>query len=112
MNGGRKSDSAIVPKKCPNNGGPTPAEGMEERALAKGNTGRQTNVRTQRRVALQQATDRVRAAARRNRKGKLTTLWHHVYNVDRLREARLPGPPLQFGSASLPRLHGREPRRR
>ena len=60
---------------------------MEERALAKGNTGRQTNVRTQSRGALSQALNRVREAARRNKKGRLTALWHHIYDVNRLREA-------------------------
>jgi group II intron reverse transcriptase/maturase len=53
--------------------------------------------RTQRRVrgasaaseALSQALDRIRQAARRDKGLKFTSLWHHVYAVDRLREAYL-----------------------
>jgi len=53
--------------------------------------------RTQRRVrgasaaseALSQALDRIRQAARRDKGLKFTSLWHHVYAVDRLREACL-----------------------
>jgi len=36
---------------------------------------------------LQQALDRVRQAASRDKRLRFTTLWHHVYCVDRLREA-------------------------
>ena len=35
------------------------------------------------------ALDRVRQAACRDKQSKFTSLWHHVYNVDRLREAYL-----------------------
>jgi len=38
---------------------------------------------------LQNALDRIRQAARRDRKLKFTSLWHHVYEIDRLREAYL-----------------------
>ena len=38
---------------------------------------------------LQNALDRIRQAARRDRKLKFTSLWHHVYKMDRLREAYL-----------------------
>ncbi len=92
MNGLRKSDSPIVPEKSPNKGGQNaapPAEGMEGRGLAKGNSGEQTRARAQDRQALQQALDRVREAATRDKRLKFTTLWHHVYDMDRLREAYL-----------------------
>ena len=65
MNGRGKSDRPVVPGKSPNNGGgaPRPAEGMEERGLAKGNSRQQTRHRAQHRDRLQQALTRVRQAA-------------------------------------------------
>jgi group II intron reverse transcriptase/maturase len=91
MNGPGKSDRSIRPEKSANkrSGAPRLAEQMEERDLAKGNAIQQTKVRSQCREALQHALERVRQAARRDRRGKFTTLWHHVYSVDRLREAYL-----------------------
>jgi RNA-directed DNA polymerase len=62
------------------------AEVVEGRELAKGNSGQQTRVRTQCRAALSRALDRVRQAAR-DSAIRLTALWHHVYAIDRLREA-------------------------
>jgi hypothetical protein len=62
-------------------------EAAEGRELAKGKTVEQTRVRTQRRSALHHALDRLRAAVRRDRTTPLTALWHHVYDMDRLREA-------------------------
>ena len=89
MNGRGKSDRCAVPKKPSNKGRGTPrsAEMVEGRHLAKGNSDQQTRFRTQRRADLQRALDRVREVARRDRKARFTALWHHVYNVDRLREA-------------------------
>jgi len=90
MHGRGKSDSAVVPAKSPNNGGAPAeplAEGMEGRALAKGNSGEQTRSRAQIRQDLQHALDRVRQAAVRDKGLRFTTLWHHVYDVGRLREA-------------------------
>src|SRR5262249_50133535 len=62
------------------------AEVVEGRELAKGNAGQQTRVRTQCRVALSRALDRVRQAAKDSAK-RLTALWHHVHATTRLREA-------------------------
>jgi retron-type reverse transcriptase len=59
---------------------------VEGRELAKGNAAQQNRVRTQCRAALSRALDRVRQAARESGK-RLTALWHHVYAIDRLREA-------------------------
>ena len=89
MNGRGKSDSPIVPAKPSNKGSveTRPAEGVEGRGLPKGNPGEPTRSRTQSRSDLPQALDRVRQAAIRDRKGKFTTLWHHVYRADRLRQA-------------------------
>jgi len=92
MNGRGKSDSSSVPGKSPNKGEVAtipPAEEMEGKGLAKGNSGEQTRTRAQTRLDLQHALDRVRQVAVREKGGQLRTLWHHVYNVDRLREAYL-----------------------
>ena len=64
----------------------TPAEVGEGRELAKGNAGQPNRVRPQCRVALSRALDRVRQAAKDSGE-RLTALWHHVYSIDRLREA-------------------------
>ena len=92
MNGRGKSDSCIVPARSPNKGGAPaalPAEGMEGERLAKGNSGEQNRSRAQIRNDLNRALDRVREAAVRDKALQFTTLWHHVYNLDRLREAYL-----------------------
>jgi len=92
MNGHGKSDRSVVPAKPSNKGdvAATPsAERVEGRGRPKGNAGEQTRSRAQIRSDLQQALDRVRQAAERDREQQFTTLWHHVYNPDRLREAYL-----------------------
>jgi RNA-directed DNA polymerase len=63
------------------------AEGVEGRGLAKGNPRRQTTPRTQGRVGVQRALERVRQAAREDRKLRFTALLHHVYDPATLREA-------------------------
>lgn len=63
------------------------AEGMEGRDLTKGNSPEQTMLRTQGRERMQQALERVRQAAVRERKLQFTALMHHVYSPDTLREA-------------------------
>lgn len=95
MNGSRKSDELVVPEKSPNKGGgaPTSAEAVEGRSSAKENPDEVNRVRTQRRTALQSELDRVREVARRDKDAKFTALWHHVYNIDRLREAYLALEP-------------------
>lgn len=61
---------------------------MEGRELAKGNAGQQNAPRTQgREEGAPSALDRVRQAARRDRKMRFTALLHHVYNPEMLREA-------------------------
>lgn len=86
MNGHGKSDSPIVPRKSPNKADRAAAEGMEGRELAKGNPRGQNALRTQGRVSAHRALERVRTAARRDRKQQFTALFHHVYDIDRLRE--------------------------
>ena len=89
MNGGGKSDESVVPKNPANKGGgaPPPAERGEGRGSAKGNPVRGARYRTQSRARLKAATDRIRQAAAKDKEKRFTALWHHVYDVDRLREA-------------------------
>jgi len=85
-----KSDKPIVPKKSANKGGHrsgwTSAEPMEGRGLAKGNPDQQNRTRTPD-MDLQQALDRIREAAVSDKERQFTTLWHHVYDVARLRQS-------------------------
>ena len=62
------------------------AESMEGRDGAKGNTSQHNTPRTQSRTGVPQALERVRQAARRDKKAKFTALLHHV-TVERLRQA-------------------------
>jgi group II intron reverse transcriptase/maturase len=89
MHGCGKSDSPILPKKSANNGGDVsvPTEQMEGRGLAKRNTREQNRLRTQSRARLQNEIKRIRQVAATDKEVKFTALWHHVYDIDRLREA-------------------------
>lgn len=89
MYGHGKSDSSIVPQKSSNNGGYVSplAEKAEGRGLTKGNSFQQTRCRTQSRDSLQSALQRIRQAAAGDKTLRFTSLWHHVYDVERLREA-------------------------
>src|SRR5438445_12424816 len=60
MHGREKSDSAIVAGKPTNKAVPTAAEPVVRRAGAKGNASQQSTHRTQRRVRVSQALERVR----------------------------------------------------
>ena len=84
-----KSDSPVVPAKPPNKPARAGAEAVEERGLAKGNTGQQNALRTQSRDGCApSALDRVRRVAEQDREARFTALLHHV-SVDRLRAAYL-----------------------
>ncbi len=89
MNDRGKSYKGVVPKKQANKGGGAPrsAEPVEGRALTKGNSHYQNRARAQKREALHHAEARIRQVAESGKEVQLTTLWHHVYNIDRLREA-------------------------
>ncbi len=97
MNERGKSDGPIVPRTPANNVGEgrldcshpssSSAEQAEGRGPAKGNSLRGPEDRTQGRAPLQVALERIRQAASRDKELRLTALWHHVYDVDRLREA-------------------------
>jgi len=87
MNEHGKSDRPVVPAKSPNKAGQPAAEGMEGKGLAKGNLRQQNAPRTPSREGAPSALERVRQAARRDRKLKFTALLHHVYNLETLRAA-------------------------
>src|SRR3989454_6029997 len=87
MNGHGKSDRPAVPVKSPNNAGHSVAEGMEGRGLAKGNLQQQNAPRTPSRTGALSALERVRQAAKRDRKARFTALLHHVYDPEALRAA-------------------------
>jgi group II intron reverse transcriptase/maturase len=91
MHADGKSDRLVVPGKSPNNepDASGTAEATEERRRAEGNPNESTRDRTQNRDSLQQALERVREVATRENGVRFTTIWHHVYNVERLREAYL-----------------------
>ena len=78
MHGRGKSDLLIVPENLPNKTGRLGAEAGEGRGGAKGNANQQSTSRTQGRVSVSQALERVRLAARRDRKMKFTALLHHL----------------------------------
>lgn len=87
MNERGKSDWPVVPEKSANKAGGAPpaAERVEGRGQAKGNLIERSSHRAQNRDRLSPALDRVRQAARRDKRLRFTTLWHHVYDVERLR---------------------------
>jgi hypothetical protein len=89
MNEPGKSDRLVVPQK-PSNEACAAAraeERVEGRSLAEGNSPQRHRHRTQRRTELGQALQRVRQAASKDKGLQLTALWHHVYDVNRLRAA-------------------------
>jgi RNA-directed DNA polymerase len=87
MHGHEKSDDAIVAVK-PANTTEHPAERSaaeacvaesgERRAEAEGNAGQQSTRRTQSRVSVSQALERIRKVARERKKEKFTSLFHHI----------------------------------
>jgi RNA-directed DNA polymerase len=88
-NGRGNSDNPIVPAKSPNNVEGPAAEATEGRELAKGNSPERNAFRTQSREDAPSALERVRQAATRDKKQRFTALFHHIYDVERLRAAFL-----------------------
>ena len=82
-----KSDRPIVPEKPPNEAEPEAEEAVEGRGLAKGKTPERNMFRTQSRAGMSNALERIRQAARRDKRQRFTALLHHVYEVERLRAA-------------------------
>ncbi len=73
-----KSDTSVVPEK-PLNKGLSPAEMVEERDVAKGNTDTFPAPRTQSRISCaSMGLEGVREAARRNKGMQFTALLHHI----------------------------------
>jgi len=87
MNGRGKSDSPIVPAKSLNQAEQSAAEAMEGRGLAKGNSPERNALWTQGQCGAPSALERVRQAARKDRKQRFTALLHHIYDVERLGSA-------------------------
>ena len=85
MNEHGKSDNPILPEKLPNKA-ETAAEAMAERGLAKGNRSERNALRTQGRAGVQSALGRIRQATQRDGRQQFTAFYHHVYNLDMLRE--------------------------
>jgi len=82
-----KSDRLTVPKKSSNKAERSTAEKAEGRSLAKGNPPQGDTNRMQSRSKVNSALGRIRQAAERDRKVKLTSLMHHISSEDMLREA-------------------------
>src|SRR6266545_3146298 len=107
MHGHEKSDPAIVAVKPTNKAEhsdaeqsavePTAAESVEPRAGTKGNAGQQSTRRTQSRVSVSQALERIRKVARERKKEKFTALFHHLSielledSFDELKQNAAPG---------------------
>src|SRR2546429_7680492 len=79
MHAGRESDGCVVPAKCPNKGGrSTPAEGMEGRRPARKNMGQTAASQMQSWGNALAGLQRVREAAKRDKRLRFTALLHHV----------------------------------
>src|SRR3974377_181481 len=86
-NGLGKSDSPTVPGKSPNNAGQPATEGMGGRGVDKGNLPQQNASRTPSRKDAPSELERVRQAAKKDKKLRFTALLHHIYNPETLRMA-------------------------
>jgi RNA-directed DNA polymerase len=86
MHGDGKSDPAIVARKPANKVERSSAEPVERRVGAEGNADQQSTRRMQSRGSVTQALERIRQAARGDRKQRFTSLLHHV-NIDHLATA-------------------------
>ena len=74
----KKSDEAVVPARAANKGARASLESPEGRASTKRNPVCQSTFRTQWRASVAQAAARIRKAAKRNPKERLTALLHHL----------------------------------
>jgi RNA-directed DNA polymerase len=86
MNGREKSHPAVIAMKPTNKAEQSAAEPVERRAGTKGKADQQSTLRTQSRVRVTQALDRIRQVAQQRKKEKFTALLHNI-NVDTLRVA-------------------------
>jgi group II intron reverse transcriptase/maturase len=86
VHGGGESYSGVVPTKQPNKSEQSPAEAVEGRPLTKENTPEPNPCRTPSRESGPSGLERVREAARKDKKTKFTALLHHV-SIDLLRQS-------------------------
>lgn len=84
--GGNAGDGQGTPKGQSEGDAPS-AEGMEGREWAEGNAGLQNTLRAQDREGVNSARDRIRQVAKTDKGKRFTTLLHHVYDIEALREA-------------------------
>jgi RNA-directed DNA polymerase len=82
----RPNDGGIHRDTPANNAAQAAAELVERRAGTKGNAGQQSTLRAQDRVGVSQALERIRQAARHNKKERFIALLHHI-NPELLRLA-------------------------
>ena len=87
VHGFEKSDRLIQPKKLSNKAERSAAEKAEGRSLAKGDLPQDDSNRMQGRRKVNRALRRIRQAAEQDKKGRFTSLLHHISSVDMLREA-------------------------
>ena len=78
MHDSEKSDPGILAEKRANKDASASAELVERRAGPEGKPGRRATCRAQKRASVQQAADRIRAAAKRNPGERLVALLHHI----------------------------------
>jgi RNA-directed DNA polymerase len=98
MHGHWQSDGRIVPANLPNKATSGGAEAGEGRRSAKGKADEISMSQTQGwNTGMTEVLERLRQAVQRERTAKLTALYHHVYNIDHLREAYFS---LQQGAAA------------
>ena len=88
MNRYRESDSFKLSEKPLNKIGDNKpmAEEVEKRKLAERNPSKRNRNQAQIWAILSSELDRIRHAAQRNRKERFISLWHHVYDITRLRK--------------------------
>ena len=91
MNGYRESDSLIVSKKSLNKIGDNKpvAEKVEKMGPAERNPSKRNRNQAQSWIFLPNELDRIRHAAQRNKEEQFISLWHHVYDIRRLRRSFL-----------------------
>lgn len=78
VEGREESDRVVVPKKPPNGAEASAEEEVEGRTLTKGNTSEADMHRTQGRASMPSGLERVREAAKRDKKARFTSLFHHI----------------------------------
>jgi RNA-directed DNA polymerase len=86
-NGRGKSDSATVPANSLNKAEEPAAEAREGRETGQGKFAEHNAFRTQCREDAPSALERVHQAATKDKKQRFIALFHHIYDVERLRAA-------------------------